>query len=419
MDVNKFKQSMLNNALEGNLFPNIKTVDLQLKDICKLVNGDKLEGKSYTYMDVKYLRGNHNSKIINSGRFVSKDEIIILVDGENSGEAFVVPHDGYLGSTFRKIKLLTDIDNKFFMYILQKVFIYLKTNKRGSAIPHLDKKIFDEIKVKVPSIEDQRRIVDVLELVDEFVAKGNSLEELRSNFQTLSEKSILQYAIEGKLVPQNPNDTPASILIYSIKKEKEQLIKDKVIKKIKPLELIKDDEIPFDIPSSWEWVRWGEISNSIQYGANAGALESGNAKLVRISDIQNDEIQWNTVPNTIVSENDLNTYLLNENDILFARTGGTVGKSVIVKNIPKDGIFIYAGYLIRTNYNRNIYYKYLKCFLNTPLYWEQLKSGTIGSAQPNCNGQTLSQMIIPLPPLEEQKRIVAKIEELLDIIKKI
>ena len=92
-----------------------------------------------------------------------------------------------------------------------------------------------------------------------------------------------------------------------------------------------DDEIPFDIPESWCWERWGNLSQSIQYGYNAPALNKGDIRMVRISDIQNGDVLWETVPFCNIKENEINTYLLNKNDILFARTGGTVGKSFLVK----------------------------------------------------------------------------------------
>lgn len=234
-------------------------------------------------------------------------------------------------------------------------------------------------------------------------------------------KSILLAAFKGNLSDKLDSDTDLNTTISEIEKEKEVYLSVHKIKKTKLFDVKEQDE-PFKIPTHWKWVRWGNLSNSIQYGVNAGALAKGNVKLVRISDIVDNKIAWNTVPYSNINESEINQYILNENDILFARTGGTVGKSVIVKNIPTDEKYVFAGYLIRSNYSNQVNYKYLKYFMESPLYWSQLKSGTIGSAQPNCNGQTLSKMIIPLPPIEEQQRIVDKIEELfakLDEIKPI
>ena len=242
--------------------------------------------------------------------------------------------------------------------------------------------------------------------------------------------SILQWAIQGKLVPQDPNDEPASVLLDKIRQEKERLIKEKKIKRDKNASIIYrgednsyyekmlatgevkciDEEIPFEIPQGWEWERWGNISQSIQYGYNAPALEHGAIKMVRISDIQENCVLWDNVPYCQIEENDIDTYLLKVNDILFARTGGTVGKSFLVEEVPERAI--YAGYLIRTRYSSLLNPRYMKLFMESQLYWEQLKNGTIATAQPNCNGKTLAKMLLPIPPTKEQDRIVGKLTQL-------
>ena len=171
-----------------------------------------------------------------------------------------------------------------------------------------------------------------------------------------------------------------------------------------------DEEVPFEIPKGWEWERWGNISQSIQYGYNAPALEHGAIKMVRISDIQENCVLWDNVPYCQIEENDIDTYLLKVNDILFARTGGTVGKSFLVEEVPERAI--YAGYLIRTRYSSLLNPRYMKLFMESQLYWEQLKNGTIATAQPNCNGKTLAKMLLPIPPTKEQVRIVGKLTQL-------
>ena len=166
-----------------------------------------------------------------------------------------------------------------------------------------------------------------------------------------------------------------------------------------------DDEIPFEIPQSWCWERWGNISFSIQYGFNAPAIESGDIKMVRISDIHDNKVNWKDVPYCKISQSEIGTYLLQENDILFARTGGTVGKSFLMGAVSEPAI--YAGYLIRTRYSKELCPQYLKSFMESSLYWEQLRTGTIATAQPNCNGKTLGRMLLPIPPKIEQNRITS------------
>ena len=239
--------------------------------------------------------------------------------------------------------------------------------------------------------------------------------------------TILQWAIQGKLVPQDPNDEPASVLLERIREEKARLVKEKKIKKDKNESIIFrgddnfhyekfadgtvkciDDEIPFEIPQSWCWERWGNIAFSIQYGFNAPAIENGDIKMVRISDIHDNKVNWKDVPYCKISQSEIATYLLQENDILFARTGGTVGKSFLMGAVSESAI--YAGYLIRTRYSKELCPQYLKSFMDSSLYWEQLRSGTIATAQPNCNGKTLGRMLLPIPPQSEQIRIIGKLQ---------
>ena len=243
--------------------------------------------------------------------------------------------------------------------------------------------------------------------------------------------SILQWAIQGKLVPQDPNDEPASVLLEKIRAEKARLIKEGKIKKDKNESIIYrgednsyyekfadgkvvciDEEIPFEIPESWQWERWGNLSYSIQYGYNAPAEETGDIRMVRISDIQHGDVLWATVPFCHINGSEIDTYLLQKDDILFARTGGTVGKSFLVKDVPYPSI--YAGYLIRTRYSNMLSAQYMKYFMECELYWEQLRNGTIATAQPNCNGKTLAKMILPIPPYNEQIRITDKLNQVLE-----
>ena len=287
--------------------------------------------------------------------------------------------------------------------------------------------------IVIPPLLEQQRIVsklqEILSFADNYAQAYSKAEELNKSFPELLKKSILQEAVQGKLVPQDPSDEPASVLLERIRAEKEQLIKAGKIKrdkhesvifrrdnshyeKLDGIERCIDDEIPFDIPDNWRWVRWGNISESIQYGYNAPAKDKGRIKMVRISDIQNNIVLWDTVPYCEIAESDIGTYLLQTNDILFARTGGTVGKSYLVQEVPEEAI--YAGYLIRTRYSQWLCPQYLKFFMESELYWSQLRNGTIATAQPNCNRKTLGKMLLPIPPLSEQYRIVEKVNALFD-----
>ncbi len=228
---------------------------------------------------------------------------------------------------------------------------------------------------------------------------------------------IISLALCGKLTEQLEEDGLAENLYQTIQAEKQLLVKNGIIKKEKALPAINEKDIPFCIPSSWIWVRWGDLSYQIQYGYNAPAKKTGRIKMVRITDIQGNKVIWDSVPFCDIEEENIPNFLLKPNNILFARTGGTVGKSYLVENIDENAVF--AGYLIRTSFSEHLNAKYIKYFMQSRLYWKQLRNGTIATAQPNCNAKTLSKMMIPIPPAEEQQRIVDRIEQAFSVLENI
>ena len=171
-----------------------------------------------------------------------------------------------------------------------------------------------------------------------------------------------------------------------------------------------EDEIPFELPEGWEWTRLGNLSSSIQYGLSNSAEPQGTHRLLRITDIQDGKVNWENVPFTTVENAE--TYLLRKDDIVFARTGATVGKSFLITELPLDSV--YASYLIRIRLFDCISPSYLYQFFNSHCYWEQITDKSVGVGQPNCNGTSLKELFIPLPPLLEQKRIVPAANALLE-----
>ena len=247
--------------------------------------------------------------------------------------------------------------------------------------------------------------------------------------------SILQWAIQGKLVPQDPNDEPASVLLERIRAEKARLVKEGRIKKDKNESIIFrgednshyekfldgrviciDDEIPFEVPKGWEWARMSSLSSVIHYGFTASARLSGNAKLLRITDIQDGKVQWDDVPFCEIDKKGLCNYQLENDDIVIARTGGTVGKSFVISDISVVAVF--ASYLIRIKPVPGIYIPYIATYLESPCYWRQLTDATSGTGQPNVNGQSLSNLLVPIPPFDEQKRIIVERNSIYPLLQK-
>lgn len=314
------------------------------------------------------------------------------------------------------------IDTKYFKYLLESPLVQdqVRENTKGVGNKNWVLRDINNTLIVLPPLEEQKRIVAKIEklmpLVDEYAESYNRLQKIDNEFEDKLKQSVLQYAMEGKLVKQDPSDEPASELIKKIKNEKAELIKEGKIKKSKKLPVITDDEKPFDIPDSWEWVRLGDICQPIRYGFTSSAKNSGNSRLVRITDIQNNRVNWSNVPFCNVPENKLEDLKLKENDILIARTGGTVGKSFVVIKIPEIAVF--ASYLIRIRLIDNRLINFIEAFLNSPYYWKMISLKQSGTGQPNVNATKLSEILIALPPLNEQKRIIIKIQALISSFSK-
>ena len=135
---------------------------VRLSHICRLIDGEKKEGQ-HTCLDAKYLRGKSTGTYLDKGKFVAKGNNIILVDGENSGEVFTVPHDGYMGSTFKQLWVSCSMHLPYVLYFIQFYKDLLRNSKKGAAIPHLNKEIFYSLIIGIPPFQEQKRIANAIE----------------------------------------------------------------------------------------------------------------------------------------------------------------------------------------------------------------------------------------------------------------
>ena len=284
----------------------------------------------------------------------------------------VAPDDGICTPEIVPFRVYGGIDPNYIVNYLKSPYVdnLINSITYGVKMPRVGTETMSSLLVPMPPLEEQRRIVEkidgVASAISAYDVAYQKTETLNSAFPEALKKSILQEAVQGKLVPQDPIDEPAEALLARIRAEKQRLIKEGKIKKDKHesvifrrdnshyekldgVERCIDDELPFEIPETWAWVRWGSIAESIQYGYNAPAKQAGRIRMVRISDIHENTVAWSSVPFCDIDDSDIPTYLLQPNDILFARTGGTVGKSFLVIEVPCESI--YAGYLIRTRYS--------------------------------------------------------------------
>lgn len=392
---------------------------------------------------------------LEKGRLILKNSVMMVCIGGSIGKNYYTSIDCSCNQQINTITPLANIDAKFVHYLVSSIGFYnnILELSTGSATPIINKSKWEQIIIQIPPLNEQKRIVEKVDSLMIFCDKLEKALEKKVHYGELSAKSvfnavgsvstvkeleetlrfillnfkdlslgdnavkelkncILQLAVQGKLVPQNPDDEPAEVLLEKIKEEKERLIKEGKIKREKPLGEISEDERPFELPDGWKWVRMRRVAENIHYGYTASAIDKETGvRFLRITDIQNSKVNWSTVPFCDIEEKKLSTCLLKNNDILIARTGGTIGKSFIVKNV--NNISVFASYLIRVIPLVNTNADYLKFFLETPLYWKQLIEKSQGTGQPNVNAVSLSELMLPIPPLKEQKRIVEKVDSLM------
>lgn len=376
---------------------------VKLGEICFLLNGKKETNKSYPYLEVKYLRGNIEPKIKTSGKVVTANTNIILMDGENSGEVFKTSETGYLGSTLKILYIPEILSEKFYLYFLLLNKNYLRDNKKGAAIPHLDKEVFFNLNFPIPPLAEQKRIVEKIEelmpLVDEYEKNWKKLEKLNKKFPEDMKKSLLQEAIKGKLVEQRKEEGTGAELFEKIQKEKKKL---------------KKEEILFDSPESWNWVKLGQICNII----NGFTPKRTN------SEFWDGEIPWFTIEdvreqgrfinytNQHITEKALSykTERIIPPDTVLLCCTASIGEYAYT-NIPLTTNQQFNGLVIKEHYKNFVSSMYLY------VYSQTLKDRIISkSGKTTFNYLSvgkLKEFVIPIPPLSEQKRIVEKLDEML------
>ena len=385
---------------------------IKLGGLCQLLDGKKLQGKVYPYLEVKYLRNKKEATFRNNGKFVKSKTKVILVDGENSGEIFETNEDGYLGSTFKIFSLSLYVIDKYVQYFLLLNKNILRNNKRGVAIPHLDKELFFNLYVPLPPLAEQKRIVEKLEQllphIDNYEHAYTKLEQLNKRFPLDIKKSLIQYAIQGKLVEQRVEEGNARELLEQIKQEKQNLIAQGKIKKEKPLLPITDEEKPFEIPNSWEWVRLGDIfQHNTGKALNASNREGIKLKYITTSNLYWDKFELDVIKEMFFTDAEIIKCTVKKGDLLVCE-GGEVGRAAIWQS--DDTI------LIQNHIHRLRSYKTICTKFFYYIFYLYKHIGLIGGKGIGIKGlssQAIHIIPLALPPLAEQKRIVEKLEQLL------
>lgn len=305
------------------------------------------------------------------------------------------------------------IDKKFLYYFLSDPHNVLgETKLHGSTMKHVTKTNMEKLPFPLPPLEEQKRIVAKIEklmpLVDEYAESYNRLQKIDNEFEDKLKQSVLQYAMEGKLVKQNLSDEPASELIKKIENEKAELIKEGKINKSKKLPSINDDEKPFDIPDSWEWVRLGNVANVVMGQAPKSAYVNINGKGIEFH--QGKSYFTENIIGRSEKYAAMSNKIIDSKYIVMAVRAPVGDVNLLNREISIGrGLAGIRPYISDKDY---IFY-YLRLIKK---YFEKNSTGSTFKA---INGNIIKNTPIPLPALEEQKRIVIKIKELMDAINKL
>ena len=434
----------------------------------------ELESGDIPYLKVADMNLPNNEKeITTSSRFVEEKEgIERYLIRPNS---IIFPKRGGAIATNKKRIVKTDIlvdlnimaitcyDNLYFEYLY---YWFLQINlwdlNNGTSVPQINNKDIEPLIFPLPPLSEQKLIVEKVDelmfLCDELEARrqkklelqsklnnaaldkmlnAENQEEFEQNWQRICEnfdllydnpenvgklkQAILQLAVQGKLVEQNPEDEPASVLIEKIEAEEKKLLKEGKIQKAKNLQAVDVEEIPYNIPNGWLWIRFGKIAPHIEAGwspmCEKRPKEGEEWGVLKISAVSWDV--FNPSENKALPSN-LNPrpeYEVKPNDFLMSRanTSELVGKSVIVEDtIPKLMISDKVLRLFFSSYSFKKYYNIFNNSQTARFYYAKEASGT-SSSMKNISREVIYNMPVPLPPLEEQKRIVEKIEQLMGL----
>jgi len=333
---------------------------------------------------------------------------------------FIAPKDGICTPEIIPFTCYGDISSIFIVDVLKSAYVddYINSVTYGVKMPRVSTDTMTSLLIPLPPLAEQHRIVakieELMPLVEKYGETQEVLEELNNSLPEKLKKSILQEAIQGKLVPQDPNDEPASVLLERIREEKKRLVKEGRLKKssLKETEII-DEEKPFEIPDTWEWCKLGWIGD---WGAGAtpakGNLEfynNGTIPWLRTGELNNGYVYDSEIKVTEKALEKCSLRMCQIGDVLIAMYGATIGKVAIagIELTTNQACCACTPFLV---YNKYLLYYLLaskKAFIELGE----------GGAQPNISREKIIAFPFSLPPLAEQRRIVAKIEELFDIIK--
>lgn len=369
-----------------------------------LVTSKNLYNGVLDLSNVKYI-SHKDAEKINERSKVDKNDILFAMIGTIGNPVIVDTVPNFCIKNMALIKNNEFMDVNYIALFLNYVQSDMKQKAQGAVQAFVSLSFIRNFLIPLPPLAEQKRIVAKIEELEPFVKQYDKAETelsaLNGSFPEQLKKSILQYAIQGKLVAQDANDESAEALYAKIQAEKQKLIKEGKIKKDKPLPPITDDEVPFSIPPSWMWVRLGDIVNNLTAGGDKPKIFSEN------------KTEHNIYP--VIANGKINDGILGYTNkpVVTSKSITVSGRGTMGFVCIREANFVPIVRLLVLQINTFTNINFLKYTI------EALVGEGTGSAVQQLTVPMLKPLLIPLPPLAEQKRIVAKVNDLMQYCEKL
>ena len=360
-------------------------------------------------------------------RCIAQKGDLLVCEGGDCGRAAIWNYDEKvcIQNHVHRIRPYKEVSIEYFYYLF---YLYKFTGRlkgHGVAIQGLSSEAIHKVLCPLPPLAEQKRIVaqieELLPYLDRYEKAWNRLEEFNRRFPADMQKSILQMAIQGKLVEQRPEEGTGEELYRQVQAEKQALIKAGKIKKEKPLPEIAEDEVPFEIPEGWKWVRLGQAIDMLSGFAfkSSDFKETGHYRLLRGINLGVATTRWDDTVYVDEMPKKLEPYRIQKGDVLIGLDRPWISDGIRVTIYNDEEQTYVVQRVLRVRETCAIIKEYIALLLRSNLFKSAVEGQTTGISVPHISPGQVGNVVIPLPPIAEQKRIVARLEEILPLCERL
>ena len=356
-------------------------------------------------------------------------DVLLIKDGATTGVVTVnnLIEPFSMLSSVALLKMPSLMSAWYLVYVMRSDLLYkaVRAQMKGTGITRITLKQIELMTIPLPPLAEQKRIVakieELLPYLDRYEKAWNRLEEFNRRFPADMQKSILQMAIQGKLVEQRPEEGTGEELYRQIQAEKQALIKAGKIKKEKPLPEIAEDEVPFEIPEGWKWVRLGQAIDMLSGFAfkSSDFKETGHYRLLRGINLGVATTRWDDTVYVDEMPKKLEPYRIQKGDVLIGLDRPWISDGIRVTIYNDEEQTYVVQRVLRVRETCAIIKEYIALLLRSNLFKSAVEGQTTGISVPHISPGQVGNVVIPLPPIAEQKRIVTRLEEILPLCERL